>query len=98
MSSPITRDEVLRIARLAHLELSEDEINLFTNQLAEILAYAGAVQGIDTTDVPPTSHAFVSAPRWRDDAPIPSLDRTEVLRNAPDARREAGLFRVPKVL
>jgi aspartyl-tRNA(Asn)/glutamyl-tRNA(Gln) amidotransferase subunit C len=98
MSSKLTREEVLRVARLAHLELSDAEVDLFTHQLADILAYASDVQQVDTADVPPTSHALASGPRWREDVPAPSLDRDEVLANAPDARREAGLFRVPKVL
>lgn len=98
MASKLTREEVLRVARLAHLELSDAEVDLFTHQLADILAYASDVQQVDTADVPPTSHALASGPMWREDVPVPSLDRDEVLANAPDARREAGLFRVPKVL
>jgi aspartyl-tRNA(Asn)/glutamyl-tRNA(Gln) amidotransferase subunit C len=98
MPSKLTRDEVLRVARLAHLELSESDVDMFTEQLANILAYASEVQQIDTTGVAPTSHALTSGPMWREDEPEPSLDRDTVLKNAPDARREAGLFRVPKVL
>jgi aspartyl-tRNA(Asn)/glutamyl-tRNA(Gln) amidotransferase subunit C len=98
MASKLTRDEVIRIARLAHLELSDAEIDLFTDQLAGILAYAADVQQIDTTGVAPTSHALASGTMWRDDVPVPSLTRDDSLGNAPDARREAGLFRVPKVL
>ena len=98
MASKLTREEVLRVARLAHLELSDADVDLFTHQLADILAYASDVQQIDTADVPPTSHALASGPMWRDDVPLPCLDRAEALENAPDARREAGLFRVPKVL
>ena len=98
MASKLTREEVLRVARLAHLELSEAEVDLFTHQLTDILAYASDVQQVNTADVPPTSHALTSGPMWREDVPAPSLDRDEVLADAPDARREAGLFRVPKVL
>jgi aspartyl-tRNA(Asn)/glutamyl-tRNA(Gln) amidotransferase subunit C len=98
MPSKLTRDEVLRVARLAHLELSEADVDVFTQQLADILAYASEVQQIDTTGVAPTSHALASGPRWREDVVEPSLNREAALANAPDARREAGLFRVPKVL
>ncbi len=98
MSSPLTRDEVLRIARLAHLELGDAEVELFTRQLAEILAHASDIQRIDTTGVAPTAHALASGPAWREDTPVPSLDRRAALSNAPDARQDAGLFRVPKVL
>ncbi len=98
MPSKLTRDEVLRVARLAHLELSDSDVDMFTQQLADILAYASEVQQIDTTGVAPTSHALATGPMWREDRPEPSLDRALVLENAPDARRDAGLFRVPKVL
>ena len=98
MASKLTREEVRRVARLAHLELSDAEVDLFTHQLADILAYADAVLQIDTADVPPTLHALASGPMWREDVPLPCLDRQDALENAPDARREAGLFRVPKVL
>jgi aspartyl-tRNA(Asn)/glutamyl-tRNA(Gln) amidotransferase subunit C len=98
MSPPLTRDEVLRIARLAHLELSDADVDLFTRQLADILAHASDVQRIDTTGVAPTAHALTTGPGWRDDTPVASLDRRAALSNAPDARQDAGLFRVPKVL
>jgi|SRR5438132_7081012 len=95
--STLTRDDVLRVARLARLELTEAEITLFTSQLADILAYANAVQQVDTAGVAPTSHPNVSRTMWRDDMPEPSLDRNASLSNAPD-KSEDGLFRVPKVL
>jgi aspartyl-tRNA(Asn)/glutamyl-tRNA(Gln) amidotransferase subunit C len=94
--SRLTRDDVVRIAELARLSLSEAEVDRFTSQLAGILEYADAVQQVDTSGVPPTSHAIVSAPVWREDTPRPSLDRDEMLRGAPAAG--AGLFKVPKVL
>jgi len=98
MASILTRADVLRVAVLAHLELSDAEVDLFTRQLGEILAYAADVQRIDTTGVAPTSHALATTTAWREDAPVPPLDREAVFANAPDARRDAGLFRVPKVL
>jgi aspartyl-tRNA(Asn)/glutamyl-tRNA(Gln) amidotransferase subunit C len=98
MSSELTRDEVLQIAQLARLELTEAEVDLFTRQLASILAYAGEVSRIDTTGVSPTAHVLSAEPLWRDDTPAPSLTRDEILAEAPDANPEAGLYRVPKVL
>jgi len=98
MSSPLTRDDVRRIAALARLELTAAEEALFTRQLADILAYARAVQEIDTRDVPPAATAATIPPALRDDVPQPSLDRADVLNMAPDADRHAGLFKVPKVL
>jgi aspartyl-tRNA(Asn)/glutamyl-tRNA(Gln) amidotransferase subunit C len=90
--------DVRRIAALARLALTPEEVTLFSGQLASILDYATLVQEVDTTGVPPTSHPLADGPRWRDDVPAPSLERDEVLAHAPDAARTAGLFKVPKVL
>ena len=98
MASTLTRDEVVRVAELARLSLSDAEVTLFTAQLAEILQYAEAVQQADTSGVPPTSHAIATGPVWRDDDPGPSLDRDEILRGAPAGAPESGLLKVPKVL
>jgi aspartyl-tRNA(Asn)/glutamyl-tRNA(Gln) amidotransferase subunit C len=99
MPTRFSRDEVLRIAALARLELDEQDVARFAAQLTDILAYAEIVRQVDTSDVAPTSHALGPAPAaWREDLPSPSLDRDDVLAAAPDADRRAGLFRVPKVL
>ena len=70
--------DVSRVAALARLELTPEETALFTRQLSEILAYAEAVQQIDTTGVPPTAHAVAGEPIWRDDVVVPSLDDLKV--------------------
>ena len=98
MSEPLTRADVERIAELASLELTEGEVDVFTRQLAEILAYAEQVQRIDTTGVPPTAHVLGTLPVDRADEPHQSLPRDEVLASAPDPALEAGLFRVPRVI
>ena len=98
MPSELTRDDVLRIAELARLELLDADVEKFRQQINDILSYAAQVQEIDTTGVPPTAHVLGVAPAWRDDAPEPSLDRPDALRNAPEADPQAGLFKVPKVL
>lgn len=90
--------DVRRIAALAHLELTDAEADLFARQLRDVLAYADAVQRVDTTGVPPTSHPLAGAAIWREDEPRPSLDRDEVLAQGPDASVKSGLFKVPKVL
>lgn len=90
--------DVARVAALARLELTPEETTLFTRQLTDILTYVEALQQIDTTGVPPTSHAGASEPVWRDDVVQPSLDRDRVLSGAPGAAPRAGLFKVPKVL
>jgi aspartyl-tRNA(Asn)/glutamyl-tRNA(Gln) amidotransferase subunit C len=90
--------DVERIAALAQLELTDEEKQLFTRQLAEILAYAEQVQQLDTSGVPATSHVDARARVEREDEPTASLPVSEALANAPDANREAGLFRVPRVI
>jgi aspartyl-tRNA(Asn)/glutamyl-tRNA(Gln) amidotransferase subunit C len=93
----LTIEDVERIARLANLELTEDEKQLFTKQLADILAYAEQVQGVDTTGVEATAHVNAHAVD-RPDEPRPSLDVSEAVANAPDAAPQVGLFRVPRVI
>jgi aspartyl-tRNA(Asn)/glutamyl-tRNA(Gln) amidotransferase subunit C len=98
MADVLSRADVLRIAELAHLELTEDEIATFTRQLSDILEYAAQVQALDTADVPPTAHVLSGAPVERDDIEIPCLDRSAAIAAAPDGDDEAGLFRVPRVI
>lgn len=97
MSAPLTADDVKRIADLARLELSSDEIALFAPQLAAILHYVEQIRTLDTSGVPPTSQVL-NQPTDRPDAPVPSLPRELALGNAPDAATEAGLFKVPRVI
>ena len=98
MPAVLTRADVERIAALAHLELADDEIELFVRQLGDILDYANQLQQIDTTGVPPTASVTVGHEGDRPDVDTPCLDRTDALANAPDAAIEAGLFRVPRVI
>ena len=97
MPSSLTRDDVLRIAELARLALTPGEVELFTKQLGSILAYVEEIRELDTTGVPPTSHA-INRPIDRDDEPGETLPRHEALANAPEAAPEAGLFKVPRVM
>jgi aspartyl-tRNA(Asn)/glutamyl-tRNA(Gln) amidotransferase subunit C len=98
MSSTLGADDVRRIAALARLELTPDEVALFTTQLAAILAYVEELGTVNTDGVEPTSHPIRSEPAWRDDDVTPSPVRDAVLRDAPGASPRAGLFKVPKVL
>jgi aspartyl-tRNA(Asn)/glutamyl-tRNA(Gln) amidotransferase subunit C len=98
MPSTLTSADVLRIAELARLELSDEEVELFSRQITDILGYAEQVRDVDTSGVSPTSHPLDVQPSWREDVVQPGLDRAVALSNAPDADREAGLFKVPKVL
>lgn len=98
MSAPLTRADVERVAALARLELTPDEITLFTKQLGDILAYAAELQSVDTTDVPATAHVGDDRRDERPDEPRPSLSIADAIANAPDGAPEAGLFRVPRVI
>ena len=89
----ITRDEVLHVARLAGLELADDEVDRFREQLSDILEAVSKVSELDLADVPPTSHPLEIANAWADDEPRPCLSLDEVFANAPD--RDGDLFRVP---
>jgi aspartyl-tRNA(Asn)/glutamyl-tRNA(Gln) amidotransferase subunit C len=93
-----TRAQVEAVATLAQLELEEAEIDLFAQQLGDILEYAKQVQNIDTTNIPPTASVLPGRDVERDDEVRPSLDRRSALANAPDAAPEAGFFKVPKVI
>ena len=95
--SALTREDVQRIADLARLELSVEELDLFTRQLGDILTYVEQIRALDTTGVAPTSQVL-NRPVDRDDVPAPTLSRADLLGNAPDAAIESGLFKVPRVI
>jgi aspartyl-tRNA(Asn)/glutamyl-tRNA(Gln) amidotransferase subunit C len=89
----ITREDVLHVAELARLALTEDELERLGGQLNAILDAVGKVSELDLADVPPTSHPLDLANVWADDEPRPSLPSEDALANAPE--REGGFFRVP---
>ena len=89
----ITREEVLHVAKLARLALTDEEIERLTRELGAILEAVSKVSELDLSDVPPTSHPLAVVNAWDDDEPQPSLKLDEVFANAPE--READLFKVP---
>ena len=89
----ITREEVLHVARLARLELSEDEVARFQEQLSAILDAVSKVSELDLSDVPPTSHPLSVVNVLRPDEPRPCLPLEDVFANAPE--RDGDHFRVP---
>jgi aspartyl-tRNA(Asn)/glutamyl-tRNA(Gln) amidotransferase subunit C len=93
---PLTPEEVRYNARLARIGLSDDEVSRFQNQLSQILDYFERLQEVDTENVPPTAHTLAMHNVMRDDEPHPSIDKEEVLANAP--QREEDLFRVRAIL
>ncbi len=89
----ISRDEVLHVARLARLELRDDEVDRFTEQLSAILEAVAKVSELDLSDVEPTAHPLDLVNVWAEDEPGPSIPVEEALANAPDTH--AGFFKVP---
>jgi aspartyl-tRNA(Asn)/glutamyl-tRNA(Gln) amidotransferase subunit C len=89
----ISREEVLHVAKLAQLALTDDEIDKLTGELGKILEAVGVVAELDLADVSPTSHPLDLVNVWDEDVPRASLPLEDVLANAPEA--EDGLFRVP---
>lgn len=96
MPARITRDEVAHVARLALLDLSEAELDAFTDQLGAVLDHAADVEALDLSGVPPTSHPLPLQNVFRADVVAATVDRDEVLAAAPVA--EDGRFRVPAIL
>jgi aspartyl-tRNA(Asn)/glutamyl-tRNA(Gln) amidotransferase subunit C len=92
----ITRDEVAHLARLARLDLSEDELAQMAGQLDAILGAVARVAEVATDDVPPTSHAVPLTNVLREDVVTPCLTPEQALSGAPAA--EDGRFRVPRIL
>ena len=96
--SALSDRDVVRIAELSRLALSDEERRRVGRELAAILTYVEQIGAIDTAGIEPTSHVQIDGTGLRADEPRPSLPRDEALGNAPDAARTSGLFRVPKVI
>ncbi len=91
----ISREEVLHVARLARLALTDEEVDRFRGQLSAILEAVGKVSELDLDGIPPTSHPLDLVNVLAEDEPGPSLPREAALANAPDP--EGGFFGVPPV-
>ena len=92
----ITVSDVEHVARLARLELGEEEKLLFAGQMDAILGYVEKLKELPTDDILPTSHAVPMENAFRPDEARPSLGVEAALANAPEATQ--GCFRVPKVI
>src|SRR5262245_41221618 len=95
----ITREQVVKTAALAHLELGADEVETFTAQLSAIIEYMEQLNELDTSDVPPMSHSTLGENverTWREDAVRPSLGPAAATANAPEAFH--GYFKVPSAI
>lgn len=92
----LTRDEVLHVARLARIGLSEEDVTKFQQQLSQILDHFDALSQIETEGVPPTTHTLALESVISPDQPRASLQQQEVLANAPSS--QDGYLRVRAVL
>ena len=92
----ISKEEVAKVAHLARLELSEQEVAEITGQLDRILGYIAKLNELDTKDVAPTTHALAIHNAFREDEVKPSLPREEALANGPRQNGEA--FVVPRII
>ena len=92
----LSREEVLHIARLARVALTEAEVTRMSEQLSNLLEHFEVLQKVDTEGVPPTAQSVALQSVMREDVVAPSLPAEDVLANAP--RREGDCFRVRAVL
>lgn len=91
----ITIKDVEHVAKLARLDLTEEEKEKFTKQLGDVLKYVEQMNEVDTTDVKPMAHAFDIVNVMREDEVICEQTKEELMKNAPE--EENGFFRVPKI-
>ncbi len=92
----VTRKDVEHIAELARLKFTDEELNNFTGQLNEILAYVEKLNELDTENVEPLSHPVEGSNVFREDSVKPSITTEEALKNAPE--KDEQFFHVPKVI
>ena len=92
----LSREEVLHIAQLARVSLTDEEITRFSEQLSNLLEHFEVLQQVDTTGVPPTAQSVTLQDVMREDEVAPSLPPDDILANAP--QRESDCFKVRAVL
>jgi aspartyl-tRNA(Asn)/glutamyl-tRNA(Gln) amidotransferase subunit C len=96
VSDRLTSDDVAKVARLARLDLTPEEIEAATSQLGDMLDHFAEIDALDLSDVEPMTQPYPLVNVMREDVEQPCLDRDEVLAAAP--RVEDGRFRVPPVI
>ena len=92
----LSRDEVMHVARLARLAMTDDEVDRFGAQLSAILDHAARVSEVAADDVPPTSHALPLSNVFREDVAGECLPQSKALSTAPET--EDGRFKVPRII
>ncbi len=96
MSQKLTREEVAKVAHLARLKLSDQELDTFTSQLGQVLEYVDVLNEIDTENVEPMAHAIEVSNVFREDEVCSSLSRDAALQNAPLS--DGKYYLVPQIL
>lgn len=94
--SEITKEQVLHVAHLARLAITDEEAEKMTKELDAIIGYAELLNELDTDNVEPTTHVLDLKNVMREDEPRKWIDREDALKNAPDKKN--GQFRVPSIL
>lgn len=92
----LSEKDVQYVAKLARLEVTDEEVAKYTKQLDNILGYVEQLSKLDTTNVEPLAHVLDMKNVTREDKPTPSLTQQEVLSNAPEP--QSGHFRVPRIM
>ncbi|MBU1026452.1 MAG: Asp-tRNA(Asn)/Glu-tRNA(Gln) amidotransferase subunit GatC [Candidatus Margulisbacteria bacterium] len=92
----VSKKDVEHVARLARLGLSEEEKEIFTKQLSDILDYAKILNKLDTKNTDPTSHAVPMKNVLREDKVVPCENTEDILANGPEI--EDGMFKVPRII
>lgn len=96
MSQPLDESRVRQVAKLARLELSDEEVKLFAAQLGDIVEYTQSLAQVPTDDVEPLAHPLPVTDVLREDTPGQSLAADDALANAPE--RQGDFYRVPTVI
>lgn len=94
--SRITKDQVLNVAHLARLEINDEEVEMFTDQLDQMISMAEKIDELDTANINPTTHVFHQENVMREDIAAEGLPLEEVLKNVPD--HKDGQIKVPTIL
>lgn len=92
----VSKEEIIKIAKLSKLKFNDEEIEKFTSQFNEILEYMAKLNELDTENVQPLSHPLEVTNVMRDDKLMPSIETKKALQNAPDSDEQ--YFKVPKVI
>lgn len=92
----IDKEEVLHVADLARLALTDDEVALYTEQMGKILSYVAKLSDLDTASLRPSEQSRPAEDGQREDINTPSLENDKALQNAPEKAR--GCFTVPRII